>query len=102
MERDTVECKFLAVMITHHWIWNYMMREGSLFPNSVFATNLVAVKRHMHSLAASLGGTNIFAPLKYALGSAPSENYGRQIILFTDGAVSQYPRGLRVCETQWR
>ncbi|KAH3732560.1 Adaptor complexes medium subunit family [Pelomyxa schiedti] len=83
------ECMFNIIGFGTTW--------GSLFPNSVFATseNLVAAKRHVHSLAASLGGTNILEPLKHALGSAPIENYSRQIILFTDGAVDNTQE---VCE----
>lgn len=61
---------------------------NALFPASVSAdTSKIAIaKRFVRSLRAN-GGTNMQSALEFALRSAPSESYLRQIIFITDGAV---------------
>jgi len=52
------------------------------------ADTLQRAMRHATNLAADLGGTQILAPLRTALGRTAIKGYARQILLITDGEVS--------------
>jgi Ca-activated chloride channel family protein len=60
----------------------------AMFPTSVSAdpSRIATAKRFVRSLQAN-GGTNMQPALEFALQSAPTEAYLRQIVFITDGAV---------------
>ena len=74
---------------------------NALFPTSVAvdASRISVAKNFVRSLKAN-GGTNMQPALEFALSSAPSESYLRQIIFITDGAVGNEERLYQLIDTQ--
>lgn len=65
-------------------------RFQTLWPKSVKygAASLEKASRHIATLKADLGGTEIAAPLRQVLSQPPIKGYARQIFVLTDGQVS--------------
>lgn len=74
---------------------------NALFPTSVAvdASKIGVAKNFVRSLKAN-GGTNMQPALEFALRSAPSESYLRQIIFITDGAVGNEEGLYQLIDTQ--
>lgn len=73
----------------------------ALFPASVSAdaSRIAIAKRFVRSLQAN-GGTNMQPALEFALRSAPTESYLRQIVFITDGAVGNEEGLYQLIETK--
>jgi hypothetical protein len=47
------------------------------------------VKDEVSQYSANMGGTNIYDPLKFAIGFKSTSGFQKRIFLLTDGAVSE-------------
>lgn len=74
---------------------------GSLFPESrpYDQAALDEATRHVAALGADLGGTEILAPLSFVLASEPIERLARQVVVLTDGQVTNTDAVLRLAST---
>lgn len=74
---------------------------GSLFPESrpYDQAALDEATRHVAALAADLGGTEILDPLSFVLESKPNRRLARQVVVLTDGQVTNTDAVLRVASS---
>ncbi len=70
-------------------VYRFGSTYSKLFPNSVAYSpeHLEVALKHLGSVAADLGGTELFSPLGDIYGTATPKGFTRSIVLLTDGQV---------------
>jgi Ca-activated chloride channel homolog len=67
-------------------------------PQSYDQANLEAATRHVQGIGADLGGTEILAPMQRLLELPPDTQRPRQVLLLTDGEVSNEADVIELCK----